>query len=422
MSSQNLSQDKNLEPKVHSFIDPEMEIPIEVKPVKDNIYYSANAVNSAISNEQSNYNNDISNQNLNTSQSNSYENPSRASGSSESSVFNFNQKDYLSQPNQPVKSYTKDPDSTPPTRSQTSKTKPNKFHFNFDIKKALIYGGLSLASAVALFINHPLGLLAFWLLSIITVKVKPNLAWIIVLLVMLYLRIVFPVANYLVVAGLAVTLLSAIFLGAKPSFSKFNKYITGILALILGLWIAVPMSQVGSLKYLQTEYNQNNVFQTVVNSLYIGAGSPKLSAAEIEKNFKAQISTEIATNIKDKTKLLPNDTAKIAQLCTKLGAEQNQSQACQNLDRSNLDKTIDSTVSAQVDQQTKDLKDQFYQYPQVQMIQNLLNGLVKSDNSILSSIYFIPGIVLFLIYAFVSGLLQLLSWPIMILLKRISLS
>jgi len=294
--------------------------------------------------------------------------------------------------------------------------------FRFDLKKLGIYLGLILVLLASLFVQQPLGLLIFWIVSLLAVRLRPELAWIVVLICLLFVLTSFAVTNYLTLAGLALILLSAIFLGRRPSLSKFNKYIIGVLALIIGLWVATAMSQIGSLKYIQTQYQQNALFKNTVDSLYIGAGSPKLSPNEIEKSFKTQISSEIASAVKDKTKLLPSEVSKVAELCSQLGAEQNQSEICKNLDKKNLDKNVDQAVSSQVDKQTQDLKDQFYRYPQVQMVQNFLSGLGGSNNSTLSSPYFIPAIVMLLIYVTVSGLLKLVSWPILILLKRISLS
>jgi hypothetical protein len=422
MSSLNSENEQNFEPKTHSFINPEENTPIEVKPTQDKVFFAPNTVDSVISTRQSNSNNEFSNDNLNYTQPQTFQSPETVEPKDQNPTRSSPLNDYINKLNQSNQTHRSTPNQNyfePQTRV---KPESKQFKFNLDITKTLTYIGLTLGLVLSLFVNHWLGLLVFWVLGLLAVRTKPVMAWIAVLILLLFILITFPVANYLTLSGLAIVLLSAIFLGSSPTLSKFNKYLTGVLALILGLWVAIPMSQIGSLKYIQTEYKQNSTFQTIVNSIYIGAGSPKLSTTEIEKNFKAQISTEIAASIKDKTKLLPADTAKISQLCTQLGVEQNQTQACQNLDKTNLDKSIDTTVSSQVDQQTKDLKDQFYQYPQVQMVQNLLNGLVKSDNSILSSIYFVPGIVLFLIYAFVSGLLQLVSWPVLFLFKKISLS
>lgn len=308
-------------------------------------------------------------------------------------------------------------------QNQTPRYRPGTSTLKIDYLKYLSLIVIPVVVAIALYLNNLIGLLIFWVASLVGIKLKPNLAWVIVLINALFLVLNFPIGNYLVIAAIVLTFLSALFLGLKPNISKFNKFATVAIALIVGLWVAVPMSQLGTLKYLQQEYTSNSLFQNVVNSLYIGAGSPKLSAAEIETSFKTQISTEIANSIKDKTKLIPSEVSKVTELCQQLGADKALNQNCQTLDKNNLDKSIDSTVATQVDSQTKDLKNQFNQYPQVQMVEHFLNGLGGSSKSgFWASPYFVPSVVLFLIYSFLSGLLQLISWPILLLLKRISLN
>jgi hypothetical protein len=311
----------------------------------------------------------------------------------------------------------------PQSFNQNPRYEQKRSGAKFDYLKYLALIGIPVAVGVSLFVNNLIGLLSFWLAVLVGIKLKPNLAWVIVLIYGLSLILNFPIENYLVIAAIGLTLVSALFLGLKPNLSKFNKFATVAIALVVGLWITVPMSQLGTLKYLQQEYSSNSLFQNVVDSIYIGAGSPKLSPAEIEDSFKTQISTEIANNIKDKTKLLPAELSKVTELCKQLGADEKLNQDCATLDKDNIDKSIDSTVASQVDSQTKDLKNQFNQYPQVQMVEHFLNGLGgESKTGFWASPYFVPGIVLLMIYVFLSGLLQLISWPILLLLKRISLS
>jgi len=334
----------------------------------------------------------------------------------------FIQRNPIVEPASRVKPYTEHRQD-PNNYNQSPRYEPKNSTFKIDYLKYFSYIGIPLVVAASLFVNNLIGLLIFWIVSLVGIRLKPNLAWVIVLINALFLVITFPIGNYLVMAAIGLTLLSALFLGVRPSISKFNKFITVAIALIVGLWVVVPMSQIGTLKYLQQEYSSNSLFQNVVNSLYIGAGSPKLSPVEIETSFKTQISTEIANSIKDKTKLIPADVSKVTELCKQLGADEKLNQNCQTLNKNNLDKSIDSTVASQVDNQSKDLKNQFNQYPQVQMVEHFLNGLGGSSKSgFWASPYFVPGIVLFLIHAFLSGILQLISWPIMIFLKRVSLS
>ena len=311
----------------------------------------------------------------------------------------------------------------PSNQNQGPRYEPKHSTFKINYLKYLSFIGIPIVVGVSLFLNNWLGLLIFWVVSLIGIKLKPNLAWVIVLINVLFLVLNFPVGNYLVMAAIGLTLLSALFLGLRPSISKFNKFATVAIALIIALWVVVPMSQLGTLKYLQQEYSSNSLFQNVVNSLYIGAGSPKLSPSEIETSFKTQISAEISNSIKGKTKLIPVEISKVTELCKQLGADQKLNQNCQALDKNNIDKSIDSTVASEVDSQTKDLKNQFNQYPQVQMVEHFLNGLGGSSKSgVWASPYFVPGIVLFIIYGFLSGFLQLISWPVLLLLKRVSLS
>ena len=98
-----------------------------MKPVKDNIYYSPNSMDSVISSKQSNYVSDFSNQNLNHSQSNNYQNSPTTPAASEIYALNSNQKDYINRPNQPVRSNIK-------AQSQDhliahKPLKPNKINF-----------------------------------------------------------------------------------------------------------------------------------------------------------------------------------------------------------------------------------------------------------------------------------------------------
>lgn len=419
MSSQNLDQNpENSQPK-HTFLPQELEND-SVFSTSESNFQSQNQNN--VENNIPDY---ILNDNLNVAPNNSRSNDQNPNTDFQTHFSVQASPDRAQTFVQDASQRRTKPQSSEPILTQPRRPRPVKERgsraTSFDFKKIGIYSGLTLVLLISLFAKQPLGLLVFWLVSLLSVKYRSQLAWIVVLICLLFLVTSFPVTSYLTLAVATLTLLSAIFLGTRVSLSKFNKYIIGFLALVLGLWVSIPMSEVGSLKYIQTQYEQNALFKNVVDSAYIGAGSPKLSPTDIEKTFKMQISSEIASAVKDKTKLLPSETSKVAELCNQLGVEQNQSEICKNLDKKNLDKTVDETVSSQVDQQTQDLKDQFYRYPQVQMVQNFLNGLGGSNNAILKSPYFVPGIVLLAIYVVVAGLLQLISWPILILFKRISL-
>jgi len=409
MSTQNIYDLNDLENSTDDIVDinPVRSQTTEANQVPHHFYQTVNQNHSTQNFSDQSNQTDQSNQILNQG-----ENTKNLQTSKPQDVF---QK---SIPTYPSPAY--EPDALNEPVKKYSNTRSNNLS-SINLFKAFVYFIIPISIFGSLYVKHILGILVFWIISLIAVKLQPKLALIIALITTLFIVITYPIFNYVTLIGLGLLIFSSLFLGLNPTFSKFNKFITASIAILIGLWITVPMSQVGSIKYLQNQYSTNLIFKTTADSLYIGAGSPKLSPSGIEKNFKSQISSEIANSIKDKTKLIPAESQKILELCKQLGSEQNLNENCNNLDKENINKNIDTAVTSQVDQQTEDLKKQFNDYPQVQMVQNLLNGLANNNSSFLSSPYFIPSIVLLLIYAALSSILQLISWPIIIILKKVAL-
>ncbi|GAB4149522.1 MAG: hypothetical protein OHK0017_13680 [Patescibacteria group bacterium] len=266
-------------------------------------------------------------------------------------------------------------------------------------------------------------ILVFWIAALVAFKYNANFRWIVIAVAVAGILIKFQI-HPIALGSLILVLLPALFLGFNPKLSLWAKYLAGLVSIILGLLVAVPMSQQGSLNYVVSEYGKDGLFTNVVDAAYQTAGSPKLSASEIENDFKKQISSEISRLAQEQTtgKISQEDELKLAKLCEQAPNYESLKDTCASANKQKVNETVSAETSKQVDNQIQNLKDQVNKTPQVQFATNLLNQTATEQQNFITSPYYIPVIVFFLIYIIIGGLLALVSWPLGFLLDRLTLS
>jgi hypothetical protein len=343
--------------------------------------------------------------------------------SSQTTRFSAQQNPVFSNPN-PILQNVNSAKPEPKNKSSKSSSGSNK-NFKqifYKIPNLLILGLLTALLASGFVWQSPVALILFWLAALIAFKFNSGFRWIVILITVVGILWKFNF-HVLALGSLLLVLLPALFLGVKPAFGRWNKYMAGVVALIFGLLVSVPMSNQGSLDYIVTSYQSGGLFSKVVDAAYVTAGSPELSPEKAETNFKNQLGSQISSLVKEKTSgnISREDELKLAKLCEQAPDLASTKENCRGLNKEALEKNIDQASRSQVNSQVDNLKNQATSTPQIKFALNLANSTTSEQQEFLESPYYLPSIVLIVIYLVLSSVLALISWPLGFLINRISL-